>query len=118
MNSQNLPTIAIVGSRGIPANYGGFETFAEEIAVHLHRIYNYDVTVVCDQEQFITNNKMTEYNGVQLRYSKYSKSANAIRFYKDSIDKVVEDHDIVYSCGPAGGLFGPLVRYHGKILKK
>ena len=26
--------IAILGTRGIPANYGGFETFAEELSVH------------------------------------------------------------------------------------
>jgi hypothetical protein len=27
--------IAILGTRGIPANYGGFETFAEELSVRL-----------------------------------------------------------------------------------
>jgi len=27
--------IAIMGIRGIPANYGGFETFAEELAPRL-----------------------------------------------------------------------------------
>ena len=27
--------IAILGTRGIPANYGGFETFAEELSTHL-----------------------------------------------------------------------------------
>ncbi|MEO8659758.1 MAG: DUF1972 domain-containing protein, partial [Bryobacteraceae bacterium] len=27
--------IAILGTRGIPANYGGFETFAEELSRRL-----------------------------------------------------------------------------------
>jgi hypothetical protein len=27
--------IALVGTRGIPANYGGFETFAEELSTRL-----------------------------------------------------------------------------------
>src|SRR5438094_9255162 len=27
--------LAILGTRGIPANYGGFETFAEELSVRL-----------------------------------------------------------------------------------
>src|ERR1017187_2239945 len=27
--------IAIIGTRGIPANYGGFETFAEELSTRL-----------------------------------------------------------------------------------
>ena len=38
--------IALLGTRGIPANYGGFETFAEELAVRLvHR--GHQVTVYC-----------------------------------------------------------------------
>lgn len=110
------PRIAIVGSRGIPASYGGFETFAEEISVHLVRNYGYSVTVVCDAKQESVNKGMTEYKGVQLKYSRFSKGENAIRFYHDSITRVVEDHDIVYSCGPAGGLFGWLVHRHGKVM--
>jgi hypothetical protein len=27
--------VAILGTRGIPANYGGFETFAEELGTRL-----------------------------------------------------------------------------------
>jgi len=34
------------GTRGIPANYGGFETFAEELATRLAR-RGYQVTVYC-----------------------------------------------------------------------
>jgi glycosyltransferase involved in cell wall biosynthesis len=38
--------IAILGSRGIPVSYGGFETFAEELSTRLvHR--GHDVTVYC-----------------------------------------------------------------------
>ena len=36
--------IAILGTRGIPANYGGFETFAEELSVRLVE-RGHDVTV-------------------------------------------------------------------------
>lgn len=36
--------LAILGTRGIPANYGGFETFAEELGVRLAR-RGHDVTV-------------------------------------------------------------------------
>jgi glycosyltransferase involved in cell wall biosynthesis len=36
--------IGIMGIRGIPANYGGFETFAEELATRLVRL-GHDVTV-------------------------------------------------------------------------
>ena len=38
--------IAILGTRGIPANYGGFETFAEEISIRLAE-RGHHVTVYC-----------------------------------------------------------------------
>lgn len=38
--------IALLGTRGIPASYGGFETFAEELAVRLVR-RGHNVTVYC-----------------------------------------------------------------------
>ncbi len=38
--------IALLGTRGIPANYGGFETFAEELSVRL-AARGHQVTVYC-----------------------------------------------------------------------
>ena len=38
--------VAILGTRGIPANYGGFETFAERLALHLVA-HHVPVTVYC-----------------------------------------------------------------------
>lgn len=116
MNKVVLPRVAIVGARGIPASYGGFETFAEEIAVQLVKSHGYQITVVCDAEHAKLNNGMTEYRGVQLRYSSFSKGENAIRFYRDSIRCVAGDHDIVYSCGPAGGMFAGIVHRHGGVM--
>src|SRR5262245_1960461 len=38
--------LAILGTRGIPASYGGFETFAEELSTRL-AARGHDVTVYC-----------------------------------------------------------------------
>src|ERR1700722_15094018 len=54
--------IALVGARGIPANYGGFETFSEELAVRLVE-RGHDVTVYC-RERYAE----TSYRGVNLVY--------------------------------------------------
>jgi len=54
--------IALLGTRGIPANYGGFETFAEEISTRL-TARGHDVTVYC-RERY----SETQYRGVRLRY--------------------------------------------------
>jgi glycosyltransferase involved in cell wall biosynthesis len=55
--------LAILGTRGIPANYGGFETFAEELSVRLVA-RGHKVTVYCRSNniQF----KGRNYKGVDL----------------------------------------------------
>jgi glycosyltransferase involved in cell wall biosynthesis len=54
--------IAIVGTRGIPARYGGFETFAEELSTRLVE-RGHDVTVYCRQRH-----REGRYRGVKLVY--------------------------------------------------
>ena len=54
--------IALLGTRGIPANYGGFETFAEEISTRL-AARGHRVTVYC-RERFA----QPSYRGVRLQY--------------------------------------------------
>src|SRR5580700_1931443 len=54
--------IALLGTRGIPANYGGFETFAEELSTRL-AARGHQVTVCC-RERF----KDPVYRGVRLQY--------------------------------------------------
>ena len=53
---------AIVGTRGIPARYGGFETFAEELSTRLVE-RGHHVTVYCR-----TRNPEPCYRGVRLQY--------------------------------------------------
>jgi glycosyltransferase involved in cell wall biosynthesis len=53
---------AILGTRGIPASYGGFETFAEELSTRL-AARGHLVTVYCRQRH-----PFPQYRGVRLRY--------------------------------------------------
>src|ERR1700731_1289126 len=54
--------IAILGTRGIPASYGGFETFAEELSTRL-AARGHAVTVYCRQRH-----SAPAYRGVTLQY--------------------------------------------------
>jgi hypothetical protein len=54
--------IAILGTRGIPANYGGFETFAEELSTRL-AARGHHVIVYCRQHP-----PEPVYRGVRLQY--------------------------------------------------
>lgn len=54
--------IALLGTRGIPANYGGFETFAEELSARLAE-RGHSVTVYCRERH-----SDPFYRGVRLEY--------------------------------------------------
>lgn len=54
--------IALLGTRGIPANYGGFETFAEEISTRLAE-RGHEVIVYCRERA-----SSTRFRGVRLQY--------------------------------------------------
>ena len=54
--------IALLGTRGIPANYGGFETFAEELSTRL-AARGHHVTVYCR-----ARSGAPEFRGVHLQY--------------------------------------------------
>jgi glycosyltransferase involved in cell wall biosynthesis len=53
---------AIVGTRGIPARYGGFETFAEELSTRL-AVRGHSLTVYCRERH-----AEPSYRGVHLQY--------------------------------------------------
>ena len=53
---------AILGTRGIPARYGGFETFAEELSTRL-AMRGHQVTVYCRERH-----PEAQYRGVRLQY--------------------------------------------------
>lgn len=50
MTPSHAPSLAILGIRGIPAMHGGFETFAERLALHLVE-RGWKVTVYCQTEE-------------------------------------------------------------------
>ena len=56
--------VALMGSRGIPARYGGYETLMEELAPRLAAA-GFEVTVYC--RAHYTPRTLREYRGVRLR---------------------------------------------------
>jgi glycosyltransferase involved in cell wall biosynthesis len=92
--------VAIVGTRGIPAKYGGFETFAEELSIRLSQ-KGFIVNVFCDKDSYESNS----YKNVDLVFSKYTKTGNSIKYYNDCITKAALTNDAVIICGTGGALF-------------
>ncbi|AXV36715.1 MAG: hypothetical protein CIT01_00145 [Methanobacterium sp. BRmetb2] len=101
--------IAIIGSRGIPAKYGGFETFAEGLSTRLVE-KGYDVTVSCEYQD--PNERFEDYHGVKLSYFPL-KPPNSYFFrkiYENLSDiyflfKLTHKNDVIYFLGTEVGMF-------------
>ena len=59
-----MKKIAIIGSAGIPANYGGFETLAEQLINYLGKDFNF--TVYCSTKNY--KQKQKNYKEADLKY--------------------------------------------------
>jgi glycosyltransferase involved in cell wall biosynthesis len=100
---------AILGTRGIPATYGGFETFAEELATRLvargHR-----VTVYCRQPH------ASPYRGVDLvslptiRHKYFDTVAHTAL---STLHVLFHRHDALLYCNAANALFTWIPRLVG-----
>ena len=77
-NGHTPLKIAIIGARGIPARWGGFETVASELAPRLVA-RGHDVTVYC-RPRYSLPTRPDTYQGVKLRYlpALYTKSLETL----------------------------------------
>lgn len=94
--------IGIVGTRGIPAKYGGFETFAQEVSPLLVK-KGFQITVYCDKS--MQENPDKEFNGVKLRYQHTTKTTHSLLFYFDGILMALKENDIILVTGTGGSFF-------------
>ncbi len=101
---------AILGTRGIPANYGGFETFAEELATRLvargHR-----VTVYC-RERY----PGATYRGVDLVYLptlRHKYFDTLAHTFLSTLHLIAHRADAALYCNAANALFTFLARIAG-----
>jgi glycosyltransferase involved in cell wall biosynthesis len=96
-SSERAKKIAILGSRGIPAEFGGFETFAEQLAVRLVD-RGFDVTVFCESTQ---SYREPTYKGVKLVYLSTPNIVGLRSVWFDivSILRTLRGYDVVYMLG-------------------
>jgi glycosyltransferase involved in cell wall biosynthesis len=102
--------LAIVGIRGIPNSYGGFETLAEYLVEYLAG--DIDITVFCSSKD--QSKKQKEYKGAKLRYIPVT-SHGALGIVYDSISLFlsVKKYDKILFLGFGGGFIMPLLKKHG-----
>ena len=105
--------IAILGTRGIPASYGGFETFAEHLATRLVA-RGHDVTVYC-RAHYVSPRQM-EYHGVRLQVLptiRHKYFDTVIHTFISAIHAVSRRFDAALICNAANAPFSPILRLTG-----
>lgn len=106
--------IAIIGSRGIPARYGGFETFAERLSLSLvgkgHDVTVYGLLNAERDREFVFYNGVRCYNLKAPDNVSLQKPVLAI---KSVIHSLKERPDVVLFLGVSAAPFGFLCRFAG-----
>jgi glycosyltransferase involved in cell wall biosynthesis len=89
--------IALLGTRGVPARYGGFETFAERLGIGLVE-RGHDVTVFCERSN---EDELSSYKGIQLRYVSVPECgpAQTVLFDLKCLWLARKGFDVVYMLG-------------------
>jgi glycosyltransferase involved in cell wall biosynthesis len=107
--------IALIGTRGVPANYGGFETCVEEVGQRLVK-KGHSVTVYCRKSYY--SNRVKWYRGMRLIYLPNfgSKSLDTISHTFLSVSQAIflGRYDIHMTFNAANSLFLYPLRILGK----
>lgn len=105
--------IAILGTRGIPANYGGFETFAEHLSTRL-AARGHAVTVY-GRKHYATSAEPT-YQGVKLVVLptiRHKYFDTVIHTFLSVLHAAVRRYDVILICNAANSIFAWIPRLFG-----
>lgn len=109
---QKKNKVAIVGTVGIPACYGGFESLVENLT--LHKSKNVDYTVFCSSKAY--KNKLDTHNNAELVY--ISLKANGVQSILYDVLSLVKclklKPDVVLILGVSGCIFLPFFKLFSK----
>lgn len=115
-NLGRVSTIGILGTRGIPARYGGFETAAETIALGLKEA-GFRVLVACETTGPEQHSKPAHFNGIELVHLLVKDSLrpfSEILYDIQSLLVLGRRSDALYMFGYGAGFFF----WIAKILRK
>lgn len=108
--------IAILGTRGIPGNYGGFETFAEQLGTRLAR-RGHEVTVYC-RRHYSTGDARV-YKGVRLvilptiRHKYFDTVVHTLFSVIHALFFQTGRFDVILICNAANSIFSFIPRLFG-----
>ena len=115
VNINSKKKISIIGSVGLPANYGGWESLVENIINFISK--DLEISVFCSSK--IYKNKIPKYKNVKLIYiNLYPNGFQSIFYDLFSMIYAIRKSDVMLLLGVSGCIFLPLIKlfYKGKII--
>lgn len=106
--------IAILGIRGLPSTYGGYETFVGELAPRLTQ-RGHEVTIYCRKSLY--QERPETYQGMRMKYLpsiEHKAFSTLSHSFISILNASLADFDIVFAVNAANGLFG----FVPKLLRK
>lgn len=101
--------IAVIGTAGVPARYGGFETLAHNLVGQLSK--KYELHVYCSTDGYAKEERSAEFNGAKLHYVPFKANGiQSIIYDVISIFHALKYANTLLILGVPGCALLPLVR--------
>jgi glycosyltransferase involved in cell wall biosynthesis len=101
--------LAVIGTVGIPARYGGFETLTEHLVKQLGEKYN--ITVYCSKKKYPKETRRKTFLNARLKYLPFNANGiQSILYDTLSILHALFYADVLLILGVAGAWTLPLIR--------
>jgi len=107
--------VAIIGTTGIPARYGGFETLAQQLVNNLGE--KFDFTVYCSSKYYNKHrhHRLKSYKGSRLVYLPFNANGYQSTLYDAcSILHAIIKSDVLLILGISGAILIPFIKYFTK----
>lgn len=105
----NQKRLGIIGTVGVPARYGGFETLAHQLVINLNN--EFDITVYNSTKHYSAKERVKEWKGAKIKYIPLSANGFQSIFYDIfSMIHAIIYCDILLILGVSGCLFLPFIK--------
>ncbi len=109
--------VAIIGARGIPATYGGFDTLVEELSVRLVRDHAMKVTVYCRTDYYVERPKY--FCGVECVYisaPRIKGLESLIHTFLSSLHALRRNYDLIFIVDPGNAPIAVMLKLLNEIV--
>ncbi len=106
-------SLGIIGTVGVPAKYGGFETLVHQLVLNLGE--KFDLTVYCSGHAYLKEERIDSWKGAKIRYIPLKANGYQSIFYDlFSMIHALVHSDVLLVLGVSGCVFLPILKLFSK----